>query len=143
MKTIDRIIMWVIIQLAVIALLYNLGLVPSRIILDKLAWGSNTVFRWSLSYAIYFVPCCVLTCVVYTIVGVLVTRSVPIHSKKWWIIATSCYVAFLIITGWGFYLATGYAFYNDYGAAVIDVWIAPLLWLGEFEINYWIARKWK
>ena len=142
MKTFDRIIIWVIVQLAVIALLYNLGLIPSRIVLDKLAWGGNSGFKWALSYAIYFVPYCLLICIIYTIVGVLVTKKVPIHSKRWWIIAVSCYVAFLIITGAGFYLVTGYAFYDSYGAAVLDVWIAPLLWVGEAELFRWIANKW-
>jgi hypothetical protein len=31
--------------------------------------------------------------------------------------------------------------FDCYGAAIIDVWIAPLLWLGEVELHYWIARK--
>ena len=143
MKTFDRIIIWVIVQLVVIALLYNLGLIPSHIVLDRLVWGGTSGFKWALSYAIYFVPYCLLICLIYTIVGVLVTKKVPIHSKRWRILAESCYVAFLIITGLGFYLVTEYAFYDSYGAAVIDVWLAPLLWLGEVEVYLWINERFK
>ena len=82
MKTFDRIIIWVIVQLVVIALLYNLGLIPSHIVLDRLVWGGTSGFKWALSYAIYFVPYCLLICLIYTIVGVLVTKKVPIHSKR-------------------------------------------------------------
>ena len=143
MKTVDRIILWLVVQLSIIALLYNVGFIPSHIVRCRLSWGGNSGFKWALNYMLYFIPYCVLICINYTIVGVLVTRKVPIHSKKWWIIAASCYVAFLIITSLGFYLVIGYAFYDAYGAAIIDVWLAPLLWFGEVELYLWVSKKFK
>ena len=136
-----KILFWFFVQIGFVVLLYHLGFIPSNIVLNGLIWGGNSGFKWSLNYAMIVVPLCVLCCLIYTIVGVVVTSKVPVHSKRWWIIASICYLLFLAITGVGSFLATGYAFYDSYGFAIIDIWIAPLLWLGEVELFLWIENK--
>jgi lysozyme len=48
----------------------------------------------------------------------------------------------LTLSGVWAFVATGYAFYDSYGFAIIDIWIAPLLWLGEVELFLWLKNKW-
>ena len=143
LKSTISIIVWLFVQILIIALLYGMGAVPSAVIMNRLGWGGLSGVEWALNYELLFVPLCYVICLIYTIAGVVVTNRIPMHSKRWWIITAICYVAFLIITGAGLYLATGYAFYDACGAAIIDVWLAPLLWLGEIELFLWIVKKWK
>ena len=83
MKTLGKILFWILVQLGCIAILYKMRFIPSYLVLDYLGRGCLSWFTWDLCYMIYFVPYCVLICIIYTIVGVLVTKKVPIHSKKW------------------------------------------------------------
>ena len=142
MRYLDKVLFWFLVQIGIIALLYHIGFIPSHLVLDRLTWGGNTGFKWALNYTLKVVPLCVITCLIYTIVGVVVTKKVPIHSKKWWTITSIFYLTFLTISGVWAFLATGYAFYNSYGFAIIDIWIAPLLWLGEVELFLWLVNKW-
>ena len=142
MKTLDKILFWFFVQIGFIALLYNIGLFPSRLVFDNLLWGGQSSINWALSY-LSVIPYCLVICLTYTLVGIIVTKHVPIHSKKWWIIASVCYLAFLIISGLYSYMMTGYAFYDTYGFAIIDIWVAPILWLGEVELFLSLAAKWK
>ena len=142
MKTLDKILFWFLVQIGFIVLLYNMGLFPSRIVLDNLLWAGQSSLKWAFSY-LSIIPYCLVICLIYTVVGIIVTKHVPIHSKKWWIIASVCYLVFLIISGLCSYLMTGYAFYDSYGFAIIDIWFAPILWLGEVELFLFLAEKWK
>ena len=106
-------------------------------------WGGLSGLGWSIGYIHYFVPLCYLICLFYTIVGVLITRRISIHSIRWWKTTILCYAGFLIVTGIGSYLTTGRAFYDGEVIAIIDVWLAPLLWLGEVEIYLLLAHRWR
>ena len=83
-----KILFWFFVQIGFVVLLYHLGFIPSNIVLNGLIWGGNSGFKWSLNYAMIVVPLCVLCCLIYTIVGVVVTSKVPIRSKRRWIIAS-------------------------------------------------------
>ena len=140
-KTAISIIVWLFVQILIIALLYGMGEVPSAVIMNRLGWGGLSGVEWALNYKLLFVPLCYVICLIYTIAGVVVTNRIPMHSKRWWSVAIICYAVFLAITGIGSYIAVGQPFYDGCGTAVIDVWMAPLLWLGEVELFRRVAAK--
>ncbi len=84
---------------------------------------------------VYTIACCVVG-LVYTIVGSVILEKVPINTKRWWAIVGCCYVLFMILTAAGMLMVQGAWFWEGYGAFLLDVWLAPLLWLGEIELFY-------
>ena len=124
------ILFWLCVQVCVIIALEILGLQLSRLFHIGL-YG----IQGSVAGMVYTIACCVVG-LVYTIVGSVILEKVPINTKRWWTIVGCCYVLFMILTAAGMLMVQGAWFWEGYGAFLLDVWLAPLLWLGEIELFY-------
>ena len=126
-KIISSIAFWLPAQLLIIILVEYLGLVPSNLFPNKAAFGGPSGGIMNLIYTFY----CCLTGLIYTVAGSILITAVGLGSKKFWIWFAALYGAYLIITLWGMAGAEGAWFNEGFGCYILDVWIAPLLWLGE------------
>lgn len=78
---------------------------------------------------------------VYTIVGTIVYNFLEVNSKKWWITILILYLIYMILTLLGMMDAMGEWFFEGFGVLIFDVWMFPLLWLGELEIWHYLKRR--
>ena len=121
---------WLCVQVCVIIAIEILGLLPSRLFHVGLYGIKGAVAGYAYTRA------CCLVGLVYTITGSIIVEKVSINTKRWWIIIGCCYALFMILTATGMLAAQGAWFWEGYGAYLLDVWLAPLLWLGEIELFY-------
>ena len=141
MKAIWRILLttlfWLCIQLCVILALEILGFLPSRLFNVRLYGIQGAVASYIYTWA-----CCIVG-LVYTVTGSILLEKVSINSKRWWIIAGCCYALYMVSTAAGFLVLQGDWFWEGYGAYLLDVWLAPILWLAEIEIFhfYWSYQR--
>ena len=119
---------WLCVQVCVIIAIEILVLLPSRLFHVGPYGIRGAVARYAFTWA------CCLVGLVYTITGSIIIEKVPINTKRWWIIVGCCYALFMIITGAGMLAVQGAWFWEGYGVYILDVWLAPLLWLGEIEL---------
>ena len=119
---------WLCVQVCVIITIEILGLLPSRLFHVDL-YG----IQGSIAGFVYTRACCIVG-LSYTIIGSIVLEKVPINTTRWWITVGCCYALFMILTAAGMLAAQGAWFWEGYGAYLLDVWLAPLLWLGEIEV---------
>ena len=79
---------------------------------------------------------------IYTLVGSILVSHIGLGGRKFWIWFASLYVLYLIVTLVGMMRAEGAWFFEGFGCYILDVWMAPLLWLGElFLAKYLHDRK--
>lgn len=116
---------WLCIQVSVLFALGVLGIFPSRLFDAEL--HGITVY----AYLIWF---CIAV-FAYTLIGSIILEKVMINSKRWWIIIASFYALFMILT------AIGMAFTRTYFVFLLNVWLAPLLWLAEIEVFHCYLSK--
>ena len=130
---------WLCIQICVIIALEILGLLPSRLFHVGLYGIQGTIAGY-----VYTHVCCIVG-VVYTITGAIIMEKEAINSKRWWLIVGGNYLLFIIVTAIGMLYAQGAWFWEGYGAYLLDVWFAPILWLVEIEIVhlYWTNQRQK
>ena len=139
-KIISSIAFWLPAQLVVILLVEYFGLLPSNLSPGKSAFGGPAGGISNLIYSF----CCCISGLIYTIVGSILIANVGLGTKKFWIWFSSLYGSYLIITLLGMTSAEGAWFNEGFGCYILDVWIAPLLWLGELflaKIVYDSSRK--
>lgn len=141
MGTVGRVILsvlfWLCVQVCVIIAIEILGLLPSRLFHVGL-YG----IQGSIAGYVYTNACCIVG-LIYTITGCIILERVKINTKQWWVIIGCCFGLYMIITAIGMYSAQGAWFWEGYGAYLLDVWLAPLLWLAEIELVhlYWSNQR--
>lgn len=137
-KIISSIAFWLPVQLLFIIIIESLGLLPSNLSPDKCGFGGPAGFLTNLAYTR---ACCIIG-LIYTLVGSTLVSCVGLGGRKFWIWFASLYVLYLIVTLVGMMRAEGAWFFEGFGCYIFDVWIAPLLWLGElFLAKYFYYRK--
>lgn len=129
-----RICLTIFIQICGIVAFGIVGLLPSILFPAGFIYGPIG----TLVGIVYTRNCCIVG-LAYTIIGTIILEKVPINTNRWWIIIGFCYVLFMILTAAGWPAqAEGYVVY------LLDVWLAPLLWLGEIELfHYYLSSKMK
>lgn len=136
-KIFTNILFWLPVQYAVIMLIGNLGLLPSNLSADKMSFCGPTGAFIHLGY---YVRCCEVG-LIYTIVGSILISRVGLGSKKFWIWFSILYSIYLITTFIGMYKAEGAWFFDGFGCYILDVWLAPLLWLWELFLAKYIYNR--
>lgn len=136
-KIFTNIAFWLPMQLLIIIFIEYLGILPSNLIQGK-EWlfGIQGTFA---NFA-YTVACCIMG-LVYTIIGSILISKVPLGSRKFWIWFTSLYVIYMGLSLHGMMQYEGAWFFEGYGCYILDVWFAPLLWLGELFLSKHIYRQ--
>lgn len=119
---------WMIIQTIVIVILDGLHLLPGDFL------GIEVEYRYYgyLPFDSYTLACCFVG-TLYTGIGCVTMRLHEVNSMGWWLRMIFWYLLYLPLS----YLF----FYSDIGWRVADVWLAPLLWIGEIELVYHIQKK--
>lgn len=133
-KIISNVAFWLPVQLIIIILVEYLGLLPSNLIPEKCGFYG---IKGGFANLAYTEGCC-MTGLIYTIIGSILISKVPLGSRKFWIWFASLYVIYLGLTLFGMMQSEGAWFFEGYGCYILDVWISPLLWLGELFIAKYI-----
>ena len=128
---------WLCIQVCIILAVEILRLLPSNLFHVGL-YG----IQGSIAGYVYTWACCIVG-LVYTMIGSIILEKIPINTKRWWITVGICYTLYMILTAVGMLTAHGAWFWEGYGVFLLDVWLAPLLWLGEIELVhlYWSKQR--
>lgn len=134
-KIISNVAFWLPVQLLIIILVEYLGLLPSNLIPGKRGFFG---IQGSFANLAYTGDCCIAG-LTYTIIGSIMISKVSLGSRKFWIWFASLYVIYLGLTLFGMMQSEGAWFFEGYGCYILDVWIAPLLWLGELFIARYIC----
>lgn len=136
-KILGQSIAWMLVQLVVLVLLGMVELSPAGIIFYLLH------LRVGRFDGIVYNIACILIGMVYTLIGTIVCNTVKINSKTWWLTVSTLYLIYMIVTCVGMMHDMGEWFYEGYGFLILDVWLAPLLWLGELELWHHFMEKLK
>ena len=127
--------LWLCVQLCVILTIEMLNLLPSNLFHIEL-YGIQGAIAWDC----YTIACSIIG-IVYTFVGSIILEKNTINTKKWWITIGVCYSLYMVLTACGMLAYMGEWFWEGYGVYLLDVWLAPLLWLAEIEIFYRIKTE--
>lgn len=119
-------VIWMIFQFAVIILLNLLHINISHFL-------ASAGISWSVAAMAYSVATLLLG-IIYTIVGVSIKYFVGINTPRWWKLFWILYSIYAVSTLLVMYCSLGAWFFEGYGYLIIEIWIAPLLWLGELEL---------
>ena len=116
---------WLPIQAIIIIILEELHLLPSYLGI-ALGWpadppGGHTLFRLFDEYT----ELCLFCGFTYTSIGCVLLSEYGLNTGKCWKKFTLWYLAYFILTWLVFF---------DSGSTHLDVWFAPILWLGELEL---------
>lgn len=130
-------ILWLCVQLCVILAIEHLRLLPTYLL------GVSIYCAQGLLYSLLYTISCCLVGLVYTTVGCIILDTVPINTKRWWLIVGMCFAIYMILTAVLMVYFQGPWFWEGYGAYLLDVWLAPFLWLGEIELYHLIKRNLK
>ena len=139
----------------------NMTKMISRVLLTACFWLFaqscllNTIFRVTLYSApfIYkyryegirgdivmtvFINCFAIVLILYTLIGSIILRCIPINTKRWWLIISVLYVIYMALSVFGAAWVGGSWFWDgSYSLLMAFVWIAPVLWLLEIEVVNW------
>ena len=115
---------WMLIQSFVIIVLESLHLLPGEYINEGMDYSH---------FRDYFTLYCGLVGAIYTAIGCIIITQHEVNSLGWWRRCIGWYLAYLPLS----FLA----FYDDLWWGVVDVWLAPVLWVGEIELVYHIQKK--
>ena len=129
-------ILWLCVQLCVILAIEYLRILPTNLLGVSIYGGIKGAV---CSYA-YTLSCC-LVGLIYTVVGCIILDIIPINTKRWWHTVGICFAIYMVLTAILMWLVQGPWFWEGYGAYILDVWLAPMLWLGEIELFHWIKRQ--
>lgn len=137
MKIISSVAFWLPVQLLFIIVIESFGLLPSNLSPDKCGFGGPKGFFVNLDYT------CACCCIgfIYTLVGSILVSHIGLGGRKFWIWFASLYVLYLIVTLVGMMQAEGAWFFDGFGCYIFDVWMAPLLWLGELFLGKCINNR--
>lgn len=129
-------VFWILFQVTFILVLELLGLRPSRLFGASYFGGPAGGIS---AYSFYFT--CLILCVAYTWIGLLMNNKYPLNSSHWWKAVVVLYVAYAVISIVGLYAFIGEWFFDGFGQYIADVWFAPILWLGELEVFNLVKKK--
>lgn len=122
-------VFWLPMQAIIIGLLDASGILPSTIAI-ALGWGGQPLTSHHFPFAIdYYTTVCAYIGAAYTAVGCFLLSAYNINTSKWWKSVVIWYVAYLILTA---------LLIPSIGSLILDIWFAPVLWLGELELVNWI-----
>lgn len=80
----------------------------------------------------YYTMYCFGVGIFYTGVGCVLLSAYGLNTHKWWKGYTCWYIAYILLTLLNI---------ETIGSLILDVWLAPLLWLGELELVHWIQKS--
>lgn len=128
---------WLCVQVCIMLAVEILLLLPSDQFHVSLYGSTGAIAGYAYSWT-----CCIIG-LVYTITGSIILETIPINTRRWWIVVGICYGLYMVLTGAGMLFILGEWFWKGYGAYLLDVWLAPLLWLGEIEVVhlYWSKQR--
>lgn len=122
-------VFWLPIQAIIIGFLDAFGILPSTIAI-ALGWGGQPLTSHHFPFAIdYYTTVCAYIGAAYTAVGCFLLSAYNINTSKWWKKVAVWYVAYLLLTA---------LLIPEIGSFILDVWFAPVLWLGEIELVNWV-----
>ena len=119
---------WMLFQAFVIGLLESIHLLPGDLLGIDFDYNSD-IHGYPEVFTLY----CGMVGLIYTTIGCFILRLHEVNSKGWWIRVCVWYVVYLPLA----FLA----FYYEIGWRVVDVWFAPILWVGEIELIYHLQKK--
>ena len=123
-KGLAHFLCWMTIQASVIVILEGLHLLPGDVLGRPIDYSELPI-----EFTLY----CGVIGGIYTAVGCLIILKHEVNTKGWWLNSLGWYLLYLPLS----YLA----FYDYIGWRVVDVWIAPILWIGEIELIYFLQIK--
>lgn len=129
-KIFTNILFWLPVQFIVIMILDYLHLAPRNLFPDASTFGGPAGGIIALAYLLS----CILVGIVYTISGSILIAKVQLGSRKFWIWFTSLYLLYMATSLAGLYASIQEWFFEGFGYYILDVWAAPLLWIGELFI---------
>ncbi len=118
---------WLLVQTFVIIILEELHLLPGDMLGVQIDYRYYTFNIDTYTYA------CIIVGGFYTAVGCLIMILHEVNSRGWWFRMIGWYLLYLPLS----FLA----FYYEVGWRVADVWFAPVLWVGEIELVWYIQKK--
>jgi hypothetical protein len=123
---------WVPMQTILIVIQERLGLLPSRLA-TALGWKAiyPDPFHHAFIFDDYTTLCGFIGCA-YTAVGCVQLSAYGLNTIRWWKGFLLWYMAYIPLT---------MVFIPIIGSLILDVWLAPIVWLGELELVYWIKSK--
>lgn len=136
-KIFTNIAFWLPVQLLIIILVEHLGLLPSN--LSPFKSGFCGPKGGVMNYS-YTVACCEAG-LVYTILGSILISTVKLGTKKFWIWFSILYFIYMVVTFVMMADSIGAWFYEGFGCYIFDVWVAPLLWLGELFLAKYLYNS--
>lgn len=119
-------IFWMFIQGFVIIVLELLHVLPGDFFEEPLQ------YKGAFYHPDTYMVACAMIGTFYTFIGCLVIRKYEVNSLWWWLWVIGLYLVYLLLT----YLL----FDNVYGLRILDVWVAPVLWVLEIEMIYHIQK---
>ena len=120
-------IFWMVFQATVIVVLDCLEVLPGDLLgIARYDWRLHNYFDT------YTIGCAEIG-TVYTAIGCAIMLRHEVNSRGWWKWIAFLYPAYLFLTYVLFVSAIGWR--------VIDVWSAPLLWIGEIELIYHLQKR--
>ena len=123
---------WLPMQAIIIIILEELHLLPSHLGI-ALGWEADPPDGHSLfRYVDLYTEACAFCGFTYTAIGCVLLSEYGLNSGKWWKKFSLWYLAYFILT-WLFFFGAG--------SIHLDIWFAPLLWLGELELVHWIVSS--
>lgn len=127
-----RFLFWVPMQTILIIVQETLGLLPSRLA-TALGWKAiyPDPFIRAFIFDDYTTLCGFIGCA-YTAVGCVMLSAYGLNTTKWWKGFLLWYGAYVLLT---------MIFIPIIGSLILDVWLAPIVWLGELELVHWIRSK--
>ncbi len=122
-------IFWMLVQVIIIVFLEGAGLLPSRI---------GAALGWEPLHIImhhgydFYTELCFYIGIAYTGVGCILLTMHGINTPKWWKAFLLCYFVYVLLTA---------VFGLEIGSLILDIWFAPIIWLGELELVHWICTS--
>ena len=123
---------WVPMQTILIILQERIELLPSRMA-TALGWKAIYPDPYHHTFILddYTALCGFIGCA-YTAVGCVLLSAYGLNTTKWWKGFLLWYMAYIPLT---------MIFIPSIGSLVLDVWLAPIVWLGELELIHLIQSK--
>lgn len=131
LNILKKVLVWLPVQFIVIIILESLKILPSDWFLEKSkVYSGPTGDLFNYYYTIF---CCIIG-VLYTIAGCYIMERHDINTKKAWKWTALSFFTYLAVTTITLFAAKSIFPIKDYWFMLLDVWLAPILWLAEIEI---------
>ena len=129
-KGLLHLVFWMWFQTFVIAILDSFGVLPGDLLgMEPFPTGYYIVEKFY--YDPYTLLCAYAGCI-YTTIGCIILVRFEVNTRGWWQRVVLWYTIYLLVAF--------AAFYDLIGWRVVDVWSAPVLWMGEIELIYYLQK---